>query len=58
MGNVQMMVKYKCCIPEIIENVDSESDYAKSLQIVNQIPVIEKETTEESLMATMPVHNR
>ena len=60
MGNVQLMTshEYKCCLPEIIEDVETESDNEHSRQIVNQIPVIEKEQTEESFATTIPVHNR
>ena len=45
MGSVMQMSishEYKCCIPEIIEDVETESDNGNARQIVNQIPVIER----------------
>ena len=46
--------KYKCCIPEIIDDVETNDESENSKQIVNQIHVIEKT---ESFVTTIPVRN-
>ena len=56
MGNVQMMIKYKCCLPQNNEDVESESDNENnSRQIVNQLHVIETEKTKNILQQLYPV---
>ena len=56
MGNIQILInhKYKCCLNENAEEVESEEENNNDRQIIKQLPAIETETSEESFATTIP----
>ena len=57
MGNVQILVnyRYKCCLNENAEEVESEEENNNDRQIIKQLPAIETdEKSEESFATTIP----
>jgi hypothetical protein len=60
MGNIQVMIrhKYKCCLSENIEEIETEEEDNNDRQIVTQLPAIEVEKSEESFATTIPCNLR
>ena len=56
---IQIMVKhkYKCCLSENIDNVESDEEDNNDRQIVQQLPVIETVST-DSFATTIPCNFR
>lgn len=56
MGNIQILInhKYKCCLNENVEEVESEGENNNDKQIIKQLPAIEAEPSEESFATTIP----
>ena len=50
---ISISYKYKCCLPVNNEDVETDDENENYRQIVNQIPVIEKEKSEESFATTI-----
>ena len=56
MGNINLIIKhkYKCCLSENIEEVESD-DEDKDRQIIKQLPALETdEVSNESFCTTIP----
>ena len=62
MGNIQVMIrhKYKCCLSENIEDVETDEEDNNDRQIVKQLPAIEmsEPASEESFATTIPCNFR
>lgn len=54
MGNIQILInhKYKCCLKENVEEVESEEENNNDRQIIKQLPAIEAEPSEDSPVGT------